>query len=55
MQKGAVFKTCEGVFKIYDEAVSPDGGTGACLRYMMNRNRHMRNVLKIHYDEREAP
>ena len=30
-------------------------GGGACLRYMMNRNRHMRSVFKIHDDEREAP
>ena len=28
-----------GVFKIYDESESRD--EGACLRYVMNRNRHM--------------
>ena len=35
-----------GVLKIYDEpqytAIAKGGGEGACLRYMMNRNRQMR-------------
>ena len=41
-----------GVFKIYDEPESPN--EGACLRYMTDRNRHMRGAFKM-YDELECP
>ena len=34
------------VFKIYDEPKSPNEGGGACLRYMMNRKRHMRGCVE---------
>ena len=46
-----------GAFKMYDEAVSSNSGEGghmwACFRGMMNRNRHMRSLSNIRYDERE--
>ena len=44
---------CVCVFQICDEPESQHDG--ACLRYiMMNRNRHMKVVLKK-YDEPESP
>ena len=44
-----------GEFNNMVKRFCPKGeGGGACSRYMMNRNRHMRSVLKIH-DEPESP
>ena len=40
------------MFKTYNEPKSPNAG--ALLRYMTNRNRHMRGVFKI-YDEARSP
>ena len=40
------------VFKIYDESESRN--EGACLRYMMNRNRQMGGMSKIS-EEPESP
>ena len=53
-----MFQICDegGEFNNMVKRFRPKGEEGgACLRYMMNRNRHMRIVFKIHYDEREAP
>ena len=38
--------------KIHDKPESLN--EGGCLRYMMNRNRHLRGVFRI-YDEPESP
>ena len=42
------------MFKTYDEPVSPNGGVTS-LTYMINRNRSMRGVFKVYYDEPESP
>ena len=44
-----------GVFNNMLKRSSSMGQGGACLRYMKNRNHHMRSVFKIYDDEREAP